>query len=104
MPKKTARVIVYDAFSELETLKPTVEEIRGYADLHQNDYGVVTYSKSEGGAYYFLRLHDKWKKEIGGRIHIDVGYVDEKYVDKRNVPDTTHLMRALACPEIGVKW
>lgn len=25
-------------------------------------------------------------------MHIDVGYVDEEYVDERNVPDTTHLM------------
>jgi hypothetical protein len=37
-------------------------------------------------------LHDTWKQKVGGRVHIDIGYVDEKSVDEWNVPDTTHLM------------
>lgn len=92
MPKKTVSEIIYEAYSELEKLMPTEEEIQEYADLHEKDYGVVTCSKSRGGESYFLELHDTWKQKIGGRIHIDIGYVDEKYAEQRNVPDTTHLM------------
>jgi len=92
MPKKTAFEIISEAYSELEKLMPTEEEIQEYADKHENDYGVVTYSKSEGSENYFLRLHDSRKQKIGGKTHIDVGYVDEKYAEQRNVPDTTHLM------------
>ena len=55
-------------------------------------YGVVTYSKSEGGNGYFLRLHDTWKQKFGGHVHIDLGYVDEESADQWNVSDTTHLM------------
>jgi len=78
-------------------LHPTEEEIQAYADLLEEegrDYGVVTYSKSKKtiGNWYFIRFHDTWKQKFGGRIHVDVGYVDEEYVDQWNVPDTTHLM------------
>jgi len=89
---KSAREIVEGAYEKLVKLNPTIREIREYADLHQKDYGVVTCSKSRGGAGFFLDLHDTWKKKFGGRIHIDVGYVDEEFSDQRDVPDTTHLM------------
>jgi hypothetical protein len=42
---------------------------------------LVTYFKSKGGDCYFLRLHDTWKQKVGGQVHIDIGYVDEKSVD-----------------------
>lgn len=90
--KKTALELVSGALEELEKLKPTPEEIQDYADLNQDTYGVVTYSKSKGGDCYFLRLHDTWKQKFGRRVHIDIGYVDEKFVDEWNVYDTTHLM------------
>ncbi|MGA3112054.1 MAG: hypothetical protein ABSE15_08485 [Candidatus Bathyarchaeia archaeon] len=90
--RKTAFEIVSAAFKALEKLKPTPQEIQDYADLNQDDYSVVTYSKSKGGDYYFLRLHDTWKQKVGGRVHIDIGYVDEKFVDDWKAPDTTHLM------------
>jgi hypothetical protein len=90
--RKTAFEIVSAAFEALEKLKPTPREIQDYADLKQDDYGVVTYSKSKGGDYYFLRLHDTWKQKAGGRVHIDIGYVDEKSVNAWKAPDTTHLM------------
>ena len=81
---------------ELEKLKPTPQEIQDYADLNQDEYGVVTYSKSKGGDYYFLRMHDTLhgplKRKFAGRAHIDIGYVNEKFVNERDVPDTTHLM------------
>jgi len=91
--RKTAYEIVSEAFDELESLHPTIEEIQEYADSVDNEYGVVTYSKHKGGQEtYFLRFHDTWKQKVGGRVHIDVGYVDEEYIDQWNVPDTTHLM------------
>ena len=90
--RKTAFEIVSAALEELEKLKPTLQEIQDYADLNQDAHGVVTYSKSKGGDYYFLRLHDTWKQKVGERVHIDIGYVDEKFVDDWNVYDTTHLM------------
>jgi hypothetical protein len=90
--KKTVHELVSDCYDDIEELKPTSEEIQAYADLHENSYGVVTYSKSKGGEWYFIRFHDTWKEKMGGRVHIDVGYVDEKYINKWNVPDTTHLM------------
>jgi len=91
--RKTAHEIVSEAYDELLKLKPTIEEIQEYADLVERDYGIVTYSKSKGGQdYYFLRFHDTCKRKFGGRVHIDVGYVDEKHVDELSVPDTTHLM------------
>jgi len=90
--RKTAFEIVSSAFEALEKLKLTSREIQDYADLNQDDYGVVAYSKSKGGDYYFLRLHDTWKQKVGGRLHIDIGYVDEKSVDEWEVPDMTHLM------------
>ncbi len=31
-------------------------------------------------------------EKIGGKVHIDIGFVDENFVSKWNVPDTTHLM------------
>ena len=85
------------AYEQIVKLKPTKEEIQAYADQPEEegrDYGVVTYSKSKKPLedWCFIRFHDTWKQKSGGRIHIDVGYVDEKYVDERNVPDTTHLM------------
>ncbi|MDH7564062.1 MAG: hypothetical protein QHH24_04160 [Candidatus Bathyarchaeota archaeon] len=92
MTKKKASEIISEAYSELEKLQPTPKEIQEYADTHENDYGVVTCSKSKGGDHCFLRFHDTWKQKIGGRIHIDVGYVDAEYIHQRNVPDTTHLM------------
>jgi len=88
----TAHEIVEDAYNKLLELEPTPQEIQEYADKMGDVYGVVTYSKSKGGDYYFLRLHDTWKQKRGGSVHIDVGYVDEKYADQWNVPDTTHLM------------
>jgi hypothetical protein len=91
--RKTAFEIVSAAFEALEKLKPTPREIQDYADLNQDAYGVVTYSKYKRGDYYFLRLHDTWKQKVGGRVHIDIEYVDEKSVDQWNVPDTTRLMR-----------
>jgi hypothetical protein len=90
--RKTAFEIVSAALEKLGKLKPTPQEIQEYADLNQEVYGVVTYSKNKGGDYYFLSLHDTWKQKIGGRVHIDIGYVDEKFVNELNVPDTTHLM------------
>jgi hypothetical protein len=94
--RKTAFEIVSAALEELEKLKPTPQEIQDYADLNQDAHGVVTYSKSKGGDYYFLRmhdtLHDPLKRKLAGRVHIDIGYVDEKFVNEWDVPDTTHLM------------
>jgi hypothetical protein len=94
--RKTAFEIVSAALEELEKLKPTPQEIQDYADLNQDSYGVVTYSKSKGGDYYSLRLHDTLhdplKRKLAGRVHIDIGYVDEKFVNEWDVPDTTHLM------------
>ena len=91
--KKSAFELVSEAFHELLGLEPTPEEIQAYADLREGSYGVVTYSKHKHGQdWHFLRFHDSWKKKTDGRIHIDVGYVDGKYVDEWNVPDTTHLM------------
>ena len=94
--RKTAFEIVSAVLEELEKLKPTPQEIQDYADLNQDAHGVVTYSKSKGGDYYFLRLHDTLhdplKRKLSGRVHIDIGYVDEKFVNDRNVHDTTHLM------------
>jgi hypothetical protein len=55
--KNTAFEIVSTALEALEKLKPTPREIQDYAELNQDNYGVVTYSKSKGGDYYFLRLH-----------------------------------------------
>ena len=87
--RKTAFEIVSAAFEELEKLKPTTGEIQDYADLNQDGYGVVTYSKYKGGDYYFLRmhdtLHDPLKRKLAGRVHIDIGYVDEQFVDEWNV-------------------
>jgi hypothetical protein len=93
--RKSAYDIVSEAYGELEKLKPTAQEIQEYADLKEKNkesYGVVTYSKSKGGDFYFLRFHDTWKQKFGGRVHIDIGYVDEKYLHEWNIPDTTHLM------------
>lgn len=92
MVRKTALEIVSEAYNELEKLQSTPEEIQEYADMHESGYGVVTYSKHKGGDYYFLRLHNTWKQKFGGRIHIDIGFVDEKYADQRDALDTTHLM------------
>jgi hypothetical protein len=95
MKKKTAWDIVSDAYSELQKLQPSEEEIQEFSDLKEKEgtsYGVVTYSKHKRGQDFFLHLHDSYRKKIGGRVHIDVGYVDEKYVDQWNIPDTTHLM------------
>jgi hypothetical protein len=94
MPK-SARKIVREAYSALEELGPTPEEIRAYAaclERKHETYGVVTYSESHGRGGSFLRFHDAWGVKRGGRIHIDVGYVDEECVGQRGVPDTTHLM------------
>ena len=90
--RKSARNIVAEAYEELTKLKPTEKEIEAYADKMESVYGVVTCSKSRGGSGYFIDLHDTWKVKFGGRVHIDVGYVDEKYRDEPNVPDTIHLM------------
>jgi hypothetical protein len=94
--RKTVFEIVFAALEELEKLKPTPQEIQDYADLNQDAHGVVTYSKSKGGDYYFLRLHDTLhgplKRKLAGHVHIDIGYVDEKFVNDWNVHDTTHLM------------
>ena len=92
--RKTVYQIVSEAYEELKKLHPTTEEIGEYADFADKTYyGVVTYSKHRrGGNTYFVSFHDTWQVKWGGRIHIDVGYVDEKYMDKWNVPDTTHLM------------
>ena len=54
--RKTDFEIVSAAFEELEKLKPTPQEIQDYADLNQDTYGVVTYSKYKRGDYYFLRF------------------------------------------------
>jgi hypothetical protein len=90
--KKSAHVIVEEAYNELVELEPTEKEITVYADKMENVYGVVAYSKSRSGSGYFLDLHDTWKKKFGGRVHVDVGFVNEEYRDERDVPDTTHLM------------
>jgi hypothetical protein len=83
--------IVSKAYHELETLKPTIEEIQGYAQLCKDEYGVVSYSEFKGhGDYYFLRFHNTWKKKFGGRIHIDVGYVDENNEMTHLMLDRTH--------------
>ena len=49
--KKTAFELVSGALEELEKLKPTPEEIQDYADLNQDTYSVVTYSKSKGATF-----------------------------------------------------
>jgi|GEM_PF-997860 hypothetical protein len=93
--RKSAYDIVEGAYDELANLKPTPEEIEEFAKFKEDAneaYGVVTYSKSHGGDRYFFRWHDTWEQKSGGRAHIDIGYVDEKYVHRRDVPDTTHLM------------
>lgn len=94
--RKSVLEIVSVALEELEKLKPTPKEIQDYADLNHDAHGVVTYSKSKGGDYFFLRLHDTLhdplKRKLAGRVHIDIGYVNEKFVNEWNVPDTTHLM------------
>jgi len=92
MTRKTTREIVEDAYNKLCELEPTPQEIQEYADKMEDVHGVVTYSESKGGEGYFLRFHDTWKQKAGGRIHIDVGYVDEEYINQKDVPDTTHLM------------
>ncbi|HKM78819.1 MAG TPA: hypothetical protein VJZ03_07055 [Candidatus Bathyarchaeia archaeon] len=95
MVRKSAYEIVSEAHDQIKMLTPTPEEIDAYADLLKKqgrEYSVVTYSKSRGGDRYFIRLHNTWKQKYGGRVHVDVGYVDEKYVDQQNVIDTTHLM------------
>jgi len=90
--KKTTRNAVYEFYEELLDLKPTPKEIQEFADLLKGSYGVVTYSKSRGGGSYFIRFHNTWKQKFSGKIHVDIGYVDEKYRHKWNVLDTTHLM------------
>ena len=89
--------LISKAHDELVELKPNNEEIQAFADLLEKEnrcYGVVTYSKCDKPvrSWYFIRFHNTWKTKFGGRIHVDIGYVDEKYVNKWNVPDTTHLM------------
>jgi hypothetical protein len=102
--RKTAHAIVSEAYDEIEKLKPTNNEIGAYADLHEGEYGVVTCSKYHGGDYYFLRFHDTWKQKIGGRVHIDVGYVDEENIheeigvvhlmlDKDHAPDFVQFIK-----------
>lgn len=90
--RKTVREIVKEAYEKILELSPTREEIQAFAELHENIYGVVTYSKSKRGSGYFVDFHDTYKKKFGGRIHIDVGYVNEECSDQRGVMDTTHLM------------
>lgn len=93
MVRKTVFEIVSVAYNELKKLHPTPEEIQAYADFLERGhwaYGVVTSSKSRGGAGYFLDLHDTWKEKFGGRAHIDIGFTEEE--SERNVPDTLHLM------------
>lgn len=99
MPKKSAHQIVEEAYDKLVELKPTPEEIRLYAVEAEKCYGVVTYSISRRhGDLTFLRFHDTWGVKVGGRVHIDVGCVDEECKEKndnaqyRNIYDTTHLM------------
>ena len=88
---KSASDIVSEAYNQIRELNPTPEEIDKFAHEYVGVYGVVTYSRSRGGSRYFLRYHDKGGKEFGGRVHIDVGYVDPEIVNRR-IPDTTHLM------------
>ena len=91
--RKTVHQIVSEAYDELEKLQPTTEEIDEYADfVEKKYYGVVTYSMYRGGDTYFLKFHDTWQVKFGGRIHIDLGYVDEAAMYKRNVCNVTHLM------------
>lgn len=97
LPKKSAEDTVCETYEVLKKLNPSPQEIQAYADLLEKegrDYSVVTYSKSGGGggSMPFIDLHDTWRHKRGGRYHIDVGYVDEEFVDERDVPDTTHLM------------
>jgi hypothetical protein len=80
------------AYEELVELHPTPEEIQGFADLHKKDYGVVTYSFYKGGDYYFIRYHDKYRQTFGGKVHIDIGYVDPTNIHNKRIPDITHLM------------
>ena len=94
MNKKSVYNIVSDAFRELERLKPTVQEIQEYADMKESkgeSCGVVTYLKSKSGDVNFLKFHDTWKHKRGGRIHIDIGFIDEELREK-NFSDTIHLM------------
>jgi len=90
--RKSVHDIVANAYEELVKLGPTEKEIEAYADKMEKVYGVVTYGKSRGGSGYFIDFHDSWKTKFGGRVHIDVGFVNEEYRDERDVPDTTHLM------------
>jgi hypothetical protein len=99
MPRKSVHEIVEEAYNKLVELKPTKEEIQEFADMKEGFYGVVTYSISrKNGDSYFLRFHDTWGLKWGGRVHVDVGYVDEEIKAKndnaqyRNIYDTTHLM------------
>jgi hypothetical protein len=66
---------------------------------NNGDYGVVTYSISKRTSEpTFLRLHDTRAIKCGGKIHIDVGFVDQEFKQRndteqyRNWIDTTHLM------------
>ncbi len=101
MVKKLAHDIVQEAYYKLVELNPTIEEIAEFAK--NADWGTITYSISRpGGDVYFLRYHDTWGLKIGGRVHVDVGYVDQEIKAKndsrqqhgyyRNICDTTHLM------------
>jgi len=103
LARKTVHEIVEAAYNKLVELKPTVEEIHEYADKYPW-YGEVTYSISRRGNWdmYFLSYHDTWGVKKGGKVHIDIGYVDPEIKaenDKkqseggyRNICDTTHLM------------
>ena len=90
--KKSVRELVNSYYEQIVELHPTPEEISAYADFIHDAYGVVTCSKSRGGSDYFIDFHDTWGKKFGGRVHIDVGYVDSSCLDRRDVPDTLHLM------------
>jgi hypothetical protein len=99
MPGKSVHEIVEEAYNKLVELKPTVEEIAEYAKEAEKEYGVVTHSISRrNGNLYFLRFHDTWGLKQGGRVHIDIGYVNEETKIKndnaqyRDIYDTTHLM------------
>lgn len=91
--KKSTHDIVSEAHDEIRHLDTTPEEIQAYAALKEKrneSYGVFTYSRNNEESGVFLNLHDTWKQKFGGRIHIDLGYVDDKITD--DAYNITHLM------------
>ncbi len=73
---------IQELYDEMESLKPTPQEIDLFIGEFDNPYGVVTYSTYDnhrGGNSYFMSVHDNHHGHK--HYHIDLGYVnfDIKY-------------------------